>query len=71
MLQWKDRGLLKAGYFADVVVFDPATIREVATFSKPHQYSEGVEWVLVNGQVAIENGKHTGVVAGKIVTPKP
>jgi N-acyl-D-amino-acid deacylase len=69
MLQLKDRGLLKAGYFADVVVFDPATIREIATFTKPHQYSEGVDFLLVNGKMAIENGKYTGALAGQVVSP--
>jgi N-acyl-D-aspartate/D-glutamate deacylase len=59
------RGLLKEGYFADITVFDPATIRDNATYPKPAQLSEGVKYVFVNGQLEFENGKLTGVKAGK------
>ena len=55
----KDRGFVKPGYYADVVVFNPATIRDVATYEKPHAYSEGMEFVFVNGQAAIADGKLT------------
>jgi N-acyl-D-aspartate/D-glutamate deacylase len=53
ILKFKDRGYLKPGYFADVVVFDPKTFRDTATFDKPHQYAAGVKWVLVNGHPAV------------------
>jgi N-acyl-D-amino-acid deacylase len=59
------RGLLKAGYFADVVVFDPKTIGDRATFEKPHQYSVGVQHVFVNGQQVLKDGEHTGAKPGR------
>ena len=62
-----DRGVLKAGMWADVVVFDPATIRDRATFDNPNQLSEGTEYVLVNGAPVIEHGKMTGVLPGKVL----
>ena len=60
-----DRGILRPGMKADVVVFNPATIIDRATFEKPHQYAEGVSTVIVNGQVVLENGKMTGTRAGR------
>jgi N-acyl-D-amino-acid deacylase len=66
-LKIKDRGALTAGYFADVVVFDPATISDHATFEKPHQYSTGMKHVFVNGTQVLENGEHTGARPGKVV----
>jgi N-acyl-D-amino-acid deacylase len=62
-----DRGLLKAGYYADVVVFDPETIRDHATFEDPHRYSTGVRHVFVNGQQVLKDGEHTGATPGRIV----
>jgi N-acyl-D-amino-acid deacylase len=62
-----DRGVLKAGMWADVVVFDPATIRDLATFDNPNQLSEGMEYVLVNGIPVIEKGKMTGALPGKVL----
>jgi len=62
-----DRGVLKAGMWADVVVFDPATIRDVATFDQPNQLSEGMSFVLVNGVPVIEEGKMTGALPGKVL----
>jgi N-acyl-D-amino-acid deacylase len=59
-----DRGLLKEGYFADITVFDPATIKDVASYSQPAQISEGVKYVFVNGQLEFEDGKLTGVISG-------
>lgn len=59
-----ERGMLKPGYFADITIFDPAKIIDHATYTKPGQLSDGVEFVLVNGQVAFEQGKITGVKAG-------
>ena len=61
----KDRGLLRRGMFADVVIFDPQTIADRATFEKPHQYSVGVRDVFVNGQLVLRNGEHTGAKPGK------
>jgi len=61
------RGLLKQGYFADVVVFDPAKIQDHATFDKPHQYSTGVVHVFVNGAQVLRNGEHTGAKPGRVV----
>jgi N-acyl-D-amino-acid deacylase len=63
--QLKDRGLIREGMAADIVVFDEKTVHDKATFNVPHQYSGGFEYVLVNGQVELENGKHTGVRSGK------
>jgi dihydroorotase/N-acyl-D-amino-acid deacylase len=62
-----DRGVLKAGMWADVVVFDPATIRDLATFENPNQLSQGMEYVLVNGVSVIDQGKMTGALPGKVL----
>jgi N-acyl-D-amino-acid deacylase len=59
------RGLLKTGHFADVVVFDPQTIADRATYEKPHQYAVGVQHVLVNGVPVLKNGEHTGARPGR------
>ena len=61
------RGRLEPGYFADVVVFDPSTISDNATFSEPHQYATGVRYVLVNGEVVVREGRHTGAKPGRVV----
>jgi dihydroorotase/N-acyl-D-amino-acid deacylase len=66
-LRLADRGVLKAGMWADVVVFDPAIVRDLATFDNPNQLSEGMEYVLVNGSPVIEQGKMTGVLPGKVL----
>jgi len=62
-----DRGGLREGMWADVVVFDLGTIRDRATFTDPHQYAEGIEWVLVNGEAVVEAGKPTGRLAGRVL----
>ena len=62
-----DRGVLKAGMWADLVVFDPATVRDVATFDSPNQLSQGMEYVLVNGVPVIDQGKMTGAKPGKVL----
>ncbi|MEZ4641430.1 MAG: D-aminoacylase [Chloroflexota bacterium] len=61
------RGRLQPGYFADVVIFDPDTIQDHATFAQPHQYATGVQHVLVNGVPVIANGEHTGATPGRVV----
>ncbi len=61
------RGLLKPGYFADVVVFDPAKVKDNATFAEPHQYASGVSNVWVNGIRVLKNGEHTGAPAGRFI----
>ena len=64
-LSLTDRGRLKSGAFADIVVFDPSTIQDHATYEKPHQLSSGVSFVIVNGKMAIKDGKPTGAASGR------
>jgi N-acyl-D-amino-acid deacylase len=59
------RGLIKEGFLADITIFSPDAILDKATYTEPAQLAEGVSYVLVNGQVAFENGKATGAMAGK------
>ena len=66
-LKIQKRGLLKPGFFADVVVLDPSKIRDNATFKEPHQYSTGVHHVWVNGQQVLKDGNHTGALPGRVV----
>ena len=63
----RDRGFIRAGQWADIVIFDADRIQDKATFSDPHQYSEGIEWVLINGEVVLERGKPNGNRAGKVL----
>ncbi|MBX3254160.1 MAG: D-aminoacylase [Chitinophagaceae bacterium] len=63
--QLRQRGLIKEGMFADIVIFDPATVQDAATFEKPHAYSKGFRYVLVNGELTVNNGFHTGARNGK------
>jgi dihydroorotase/N-acyl-D-amino-acid deacylase len=65
-MRLSDRGVLKAGMWADVVVFDPATIKDVATFADPNQLSQGMVYVLVNGVPVIDQGRMTGALPGKV-----
>ena len=60
-----DRGLLKEGYFADITVFDPLTIKDAATYTQPAQLAQGVKYVFVNGKLEFEDGKLTGQIAGR------
>jgi dihydroorotase/N-acyl-D-amino-acid deacylase len=62
-----DRGVLKAGMWADVVIFDPETVRDLATFENPNQLSQGMDYVLVNGVPVVEQGKMTGALPGKVL----
>ncbi|MDX1407722.1 MAG: amidohydrolase family protein, partial [Saprospiraceae bacterium] len=66
-LSIQKRGLLQPGYFADIVVFDPASIRDHATFAEPHQYATGVTHVFVNGVQVLQDGDHTGALPGRFV----
>jgi dihydroorotase/N-acyl-D-amino-acid deacylase len=66
-LRLTDRGVLKAGMWADVVIFDPATVRDLATFDNPNQLSEGMQYVLVNGVPVIDQGKMTGALPGRVL----
>lgn len=66
----KDRGLLKEGYYADITIFNPDTITDKGDFINPIQYPEGIEYVIVNGKVAVEHGKHTDVLNGKVIRNK-
>ncbi len=65
ILGLRDRGLVKEGMMADLVIFDPATVLDKATFEKPHQLSVGVRDVFVNGVAVWRNGKHTGAKPGR------
>ena len=62
-----DRGLLRPGYAADILIFDEKTITDNATYDKPHAYTTGIAWVLVNGTPVIENGNHTGQRSGQVL----
>ncbi len=67
LLALKDRGLLLEGYTADVVVFDPETVRDNATYSDAYQYATGVQYVIVNGQVSVSDGEFNGIRAGRVL----
>jgi N-acyl-D-aspartate/D-glutamate deacylase len=58
---------LKQGLFADIAIFDPARVIDRATFEMPNQYPEGIQYVLVNGQIAVDAGQRTPVLAGRVV----
>jgi N-acyl-D-amino-acid deacylase len=62
-----DRGVIKKGAFADIVIFNLEKIEDRATYANPHQYPSGIEYVMVNGQIVIEKGKHTGALPGKVL----
>jgi len=63
----KDRGLLREGYKADVVVFDPKTVKDEATFTDPHRFPTGIPYVVCNGVFTIDKGKHTGKLPGRVL----
>jgi N-acyl-D-aspartate/D-glutamate deacylase len=63
----RNRGLIAKDYFADIVVFNPETVIDNAAFEDPHQFPSGIEYVIVNGEPTVRNGKHTGAKAGTIL----
>jgi N-acyl-D-amino-acid deacylase len=65
----KDRGVLRPGAWADILVFDPARVRDAATYLEPHQMSEGFDYVLVNGVIEKDANAFTGKLGGRVVTP--
>ena len=66
-LRLTDRGVLRPGMKADIAVFDPATVRDTATYEKPHSYAEGFSTVIVNGEVVYENGAMTAARPGRVL----
>lgn len=69
-LRLKDRGMIQEGMYADVTIFDFNSFQDKATFSNPHQFSQGLQYVIVNGEVVIDRGKHTGQLPGMILYGK-
>ncbi len=67
ILKLPERGYLKVGYYADIVVFDPKTFRDKATYDSPHQYASGVRYLFVNGRLTIDDGKATDALAGRVL----
>jgi N-acyl-D-aspartate/D-glutamate deacylase len=65
-----DRGILRPGMKADVVVLDPETVSDLSTFTDPHHCATGISWILVNGRVAFENGNTTEQTAGRLIRAK-
>lgn len=63
----KQRGLLRQGYFADITIFDPKTVIDRATFEEPNQYPVGINYVMVNGQIEVDNGQRTPVNSGRVL----
>jgi N-acyl-D-amino-acid deacylase len=68
ILGLKDRGMLRENYWADIAIFDPEKVRDRASYTNPHQYAEGVPYVLVNGELVVDDGKITGKLPGKVLT---
>jgi len=64
---FRDRGILREGMAADLVLFDPARVQDKATYEKPHQYSEGFDYVIVNGKIEVDEGRPNAVLAGRIL----
>ncbi len=70
-LRLADRGLVREGYHADLVLFDPAAVRDAATFDNPRQQAEGIPWVLVGGVPVIEDGHRTDALPGRAIRRTP
>ena len=66
----RDRGLLREGFAADIVIFDEKEVSDLSTYEKPHAYSKGFQYVLVNGKLVVEEGKHNGARSGKTLAPE-
>ena len=66
-----DRGCIRAGCFADITVFDPATIADKGTFTEPHQYPVGIDWVIVNGTPVVAEGRFTDARPGRVLRHEP
>ena len=65
--KFANRGIVKAGYAADLVVFDPKTVADAATFEAPHGYATGIPYVLVNGVIVVKNGAQTDARPGQVI----
>jgi N-acyl-D-aspartate/D-glutamate deacylase len=68
-LRMRDRGLVREGFAADLTVFDPATVKDDATFAEPHRYPTGIPYVIVNGAVVVDAGHMTNARTGRILEP--
>ena len=66
-LSLRNRGLIREGYFADITIFDPKTVIDRATFEEPNQYPVGINFVIVNGQIEVDNGRRTPSLAGRVL----
>jgi len=64
-LKLRDRGLIREGFWADITVFDREAVVDKATYSMPHVYPVGIEYVIVNGEIVIDQGEHTGALPGR------
>jgi N-acyl-D-amino-acid deacylase len=69
--RFSQRGLVKEGYAADLVLFDPNTVADRATFEQPHAYATGIPYVFVNGVAVVANGEQTSARPGTVLTPEP
>lgn len=67
IMGFKDRGKISSGYKADIVIFDDKKIKDMATYENPHQYATGIEYLIINGKLVLDKGKHTGTLAGQIL----
>jgi N-acyl-D-aspartate/D-glutamate deacylase len=65
----RDRGVIRVGARADIVVFDARRVADVATYEKPHRYPDGIDHVIVNGRPVIKGGQHTGSLPGRVLAP--
>ena len=67
---FRDRGMIRENFHADIAIIDLATLRDSATFFEPHQYATGVDYVMIGGKFVVDNGRLTEALVGKIITPK-